>query len=115
MAQLDRRGWIGDAMHESLAPGATVLSVGEGFGELLVRLAGRLPDELLWRLRDWLEQLRDEWARTRGTELPRPGLRTAEPPEAVLQALFARGASLHNLEVVGAGLEEAFLTLTHNE
>ena len=36
-------------------------------------------------------------------------------PEAVLRALFARGASLHNLEVVGAGLEEAFLTLTHNE
>ncbi len=34
-------------------------------------------------------------------------------PEAVLQALFARGASLRNLEVVGAGLEEAFLTLTH--
>ena len=22
--------------------------------ELLVRLAGRLPDDLLWRLRDWL-------------------------------------------------------------
>ncbi len=36
-------------------------------------------------------------------------------PEAVLRALFARGASLRNLEVVGAGLEEAFLTLTHNE
>jgi len=36
-------------------------------------------------------------------------------PEAVLRALFARGATVHNLEVVGAGLEEAFLTLTHNE
>jgi len=36
-------------------------------------------------------------------------------PEAVLRALFARGASLRNLEVVGTGLEEAFLTLTHNE
>jgi ABC-2 type transport system ATP-binding protein len=36
-------------------------------------------------------------------------------PEAVLRALFTRGANVHNLEVVGAGLEEAFLTLTHNE
>ena len=35
-------------------------------------------------------------------------------PEAVLQALFTRGTTIHNLEVVGAGLEEAFLTLTHN-
>ncbi|HEX6348473.1 MAG TPA: ABC transporter ATP-binding protein [Candidatus Dormibacteraeota bacterium] len=33
-------------------------------------------------------------------------------PEAVLGALFRRGVHLHDLEVVGADLEEAFLTLT---
>ncbi len=36
-------------------------------------------------------------------------------PEAVLRALFARDAGIHNLEVVGAGLEEAFLTLTSDK
>ena len=35
-------------------------------------------------------------------------------PEALLAALFQRGAELSDLEVVGAGLEEAFLTLTSN-
>jgi ABC-2 type transport system ATP-binding protein len=34
-------------------------------------------------------------------------------PEVVLEALFARGARLRNLEVVGAGLDEAFLSLTN--
>jgi ABC-2 type transport system ATP-binding protein len=35
-------------------------------------------------------------------------------PEALLAALFTHGAELHDLEVVGAGLEEAFLALTGN-
>ncbi len=35
-------------------------------------------------------------------------------PEALLATLFRRGAELSDLEVVGAGLEEAFLTLTGN-
>lgn len=35
-------------------------------------------------------------------------------PEVVLQALFARGATLSNLEVVGASLEEAVIALTQN-
>jgi ABC-2 type transport system ATP-binding protein len=35
-------------------------------------------------------------------------------PEAVLKALFARGVAISDLEVVGADLEEAFLTLTHS-
>ncbi|HLL78608.1 MAG TPA: ABC transporter ATP-binding protein [Ktedonobacteraceae bacterium] len=35
-------------------------------------------------------------------------------PESLLAALFRRGAELSDLEVVGAGLEEAFLTLTSN-
>src|SRR5215813_9250376 len=34
-------------------------------------------------------------------------------PEAVLRRLFAQGAQLQNLEVVGAGLEDAVLMLTH--
>jgi ABC-2 type transport system ATP-binding protein len=38
-------------------------------------------------------------------------------PEAVLHALFERGVAIRDLEVVGADLEEAFLTLTgrHHE
>ena len=35
-------------------------------------------------------------------------------PEALLAALFRQGAELSDLEVVGAGLEEAFLSLTGN-
>jgi ABC-2 type transport system ATP-binding protein len=35
-----------------------------------------------------------------------------QQPEAVLAQLFQRGAQLHDLEVIGAGLEDAFLTLT---
>jgi ABC-2 type transport system ATP-binding protein len=36
-------------------------------------------------------------------------------PEAVLASLFQSGAELSDLEVVGAGLEEAFLELTSND
>jgi ABC-2 type transport system ATP-binding protein len=37
-------------------------------------------------------------------------------PEAVLRDLFARGVQIRNLEVVGADLEEAFISLTsHHE
>jgi len=35
-------------------------------------------------------------------------------PEALLATLFKQGAQLSDLEVVGAGLEEAFLSLTGN-
>ncbi|MGH2509405.1 MAG: ABC transporter ATP-binding protein [Ktedonobacteraceae bacterium] len=35
-------------------------------------------------------------------------------PEAILATLFKNGAELSDLEVVGAGLEEAFLALTRN-
>jgi SAM-dependent methyltransferase len=41
---IERRGWIGDDMIAALPQGAVVLSVGEGFGEMLVRLAARRPD-----------------------------------------------------------------------
>jgi len=33
-------------------------------------------------------------------------------PEAVLRELFRRGVDIDDLEVTGAGLEEAFLALT---
>ena len=40
--------------------------------ELLLRLAGRLPDELLWRMRDWLA---DDGREVLGATLPRELLR----------------------------------------
>jgi len=40
--------------------------------ELLLRLAGRLPDELLWRMRDWLA---DDGREVLGAVLPRELLR----------------------------------------
>jgi hypothetical protein len=40
--------------------------------ELLLRLAGRLPDELLWRMRDWLA---DDGQEVLGSTLPRELLR----------------------------------------
>jgi hypothetical protein len=33
-------------------------------------------------------------------------------PEAVLREIFRRGLEVHDLEVAGADLEEAFITLT---
>jgi ABC-2 type transport system ATP-binding protein len=52
----------------------------------------------------------------RGLELSNHHVRLlSSEPEAVLAALFAQGVRLHNLEVVGAGLEEAFLSLTSDE
>jgi len=49
------------------------------------------------------------------TTLERDGDRVrllSAEPEALLRELFRRGAALHDLEVVGADLEEAFLALT---
>jgi len=39
----------------------------------------------------------------------------SDEPEQVLAALFQRGVQMRNLEVVGADLEEAFLSLTGHE
>jgi ABC-2 type transport system ATP-binding protein len=36
-------------------------------------------------------------------------------PETVLRELFNRGVEMHNLEVAGADLEEAFVAMTHHE
>jgi len=52
--------------------------------------------ESTWRLRGWLEGLRDEWLQTRGWTLPRPQRRSGDPSEglantnAETQALVAQ-------------------------
>jgi hypothetical protein len=35
-------------------------------------------------------------------------------PERVLRELFSRGVEIHDLEVSGADLEEAFVAMTHH-
>jgi ABC-2 type transport system ATP-binding protein len=50
-----------------------------------------------------------------GLDLSAHRVRCLSPePETVLRELFARGVPIRNLEVVGAGLDEAFLNLTQN-
>lgn len=52
------------------------------------------------------------------SSVQRVGLRVrllSSAPETVLGALFARGVTLTDLEVTGADLEEAFVTLTRQE
>ena len=44
LRHLEATGWIGDAMIDGVPAGDLVLSVGEGCGEMLVRLATRRPD-----------------------------------------------------------------------
>jgi ABC-2 type transport system ATP-binding protein len=68
-------------------------------------LAQRPPDDLLAGLPA------ERFATTDLAEGVRVSFLSNEP-EVVLAALFARGAPLRNLEVVGAGLEEAFLSIT---
>jgi hypothetical protein len=70
--------------------------------ELLVRLAGRLPDDLLWRLRDWLAA---GSRATLGATLPRELLRhrvgLADDERELLEASVGGwGASRHLLDAV---------------
>jgi hypothetical protein len=70
--------------------------------ELLVRLAGRLPDELLWRLRDWLAA---GSADALGATLPRELLRhrvglTEDERELLERSAGRWGASRHLLDAV---------------
>ena len=63
--------------------------------ELLLRLAGRLPDELLWRLRDWLAA---QSTAALGATLPRELLRhriglTEQECELLASAVGEWGAS----------------------
>ncbi|WP_219417159.1 hypothetical protein [Pseudonocardia nigra] len=74
----------------------------EACHELLVRLAGRLPDELLWRLRDWLAA---DGGAALGTTLPRELLRhrvglTDDERDLLATALEAWGAPLALLDAV---------------
>ncbi|MGI9002381.1 MAG: hypothetical protein ACR2GH_12040 [Pseudonocardia sp.] len=70
--------------------------------DLLVRLAGRLPDELLWRLRDWLAA---GGHIALGAMLPRELLRhrvglTDEERELLVAAVAGWGASQRLLDAV---------------
>jgi len=59
--------WIGDKMIAGLAPGATVLSVGEGYGELVLRLAQARPDVRF--IASDLSVTRCEWAARAASQL----------------------------------------------
>jgi hypothetical protein len=49
----------------------------------------------------------------RGVEISGASVRLlSNEPETVLRALFERGVVIRDLEVVGAALEDAFLSLT---
>jgi hypothetical protein len=70
--------------------------------ELLVRLAGRLPDDLLWRLRDWLAA---DSPATLAATLPRELLRhriglTDDERELLEASVGGWGASRHLLDAV---------------
>jgi hypothetical protein len=70
--------------------------------DLLVRLAGRLPDDLLWRLRDWLAA---EARGALGATLPRQLLRhrlglTDDERELLVTAVGQWGASRRLLDAV---------------
>ncbi|GEL18426.1 hypothetical protein [Pseudonocardia asaccharolytica] len=70
--------------------------------ELLLRLAGRLPDDLLWRLRDWLSV---EGRSAVGATLPRALLRnriglTADERDLLVQAVGGWGAPRRLLDAV---------------
>lgn len=70
--------------------------------ELLVRLAGRLPDDLLWRLRDWLAS---GGRAALGATLPRELLRhriglTDDERDLLEAAVGGWGASRHLLDAV---------------
>lgn len=84
------------------APAATGTSAEQAGHDLLLRLAGRLPDAALWRLRDWLAVD----ARTvLGATLPRALLRhrvgiTESEYELLVDAVGGWGASRRQLDAV---------------
>ena len=82
--------------------------------DLLVRLAGRLPDDLLWRLRDWLA---DGGRAALSATLPRELLRhrvglTEDERELLVAAVGEWGASRRLLDSVlpAHGADELFFT-----
>jgi hypothetical protein len=79
-----------------------VSSAEQACHELLVRLAGRLPDDLLWRLRDWLAAGSPA---ALGATLPRELLRhrvglTDEERELLERSAESWGAPRHLLDAV---------------
>jgi hypothetical protein len=82
--------------------------------DLLVRLAGRLPDELLWRMRDWLA---GDGRAVLSATLPRELLRhrvglTDEERDLLVEAVGRWGASHRLLDAVLPALASDELTVT---
>ncbi|GAA1251624.1 hypothetical protein GCM10009609_13700 [Pseudonocardia aurantiaca] len=82
--------------------------------DLLVRLAGRLPDELLWRMRDWLA---DGGRSVLGATLPRELLRhrvglTDAERDLLETAVGEWGASHRLLDAVLPALDPDEVTVT---
>ncbi|OLL74844.1 hypothetical protein Ae168Ps1_3242 [Pseudonocardia sp. Ae168_Ps1] len=84
----------------------TTVAAAPAAHELLLRLAGRVPDELLWRLRDWVAAGDDEAI---GAVLPRTLLRhrigLTDDERELLSAVVPSGSASHRL--VGAVLAGA--------
>ncbi len=62
--------------------------------------------ESTWRLRGWLEGLRDEWLRARGWALPRPQPRSGDPSERLVNTNVrdpGAGGSAHGRRTCGSG------------
>jgi hypothetical protein len=82
-----------------------VSSAEQACHELLVRLAGRLPDDLLWRLRDWLAAgSKAALGATMPRELLRHRIGLAEDERELLERSVGEwGASRHLLDAVLLG------------
>ena len=66
--------------------------------DLLVRLAGRLPDELLWRMREWLaDGGREVLAATLPRELLRHRVGLTDHERALLEAAVGEWSASHRL------------------
>jgi len=78
------------------------------------RIKSRVPGRRVsFRLDPALEPSALSWPGARGITIDGPWVRfLSNEPEAVLGSLYARGIRPTDLEVVGADLEEAFLSLT---
>ncbi|OLT19939.1 hypothetical protein BJF78_10295 [Pseudonocardia sp. CNS-139] len=82
--------------------------------ELLLRMAGRLPDELLWRMRDWLaDGGRDALAATLPRELLRHRVGLTDHERDLLEtAVVEWGAAHQLLDAVLPALDPDEVTVT---
>jgi ABC-2 type transport system ATP-binding protein len=92
--------------HGRIVAEGTPTEIKARVGGKRIRCITRIPLEELLRLPGVVTARRDE-AFGAAAEL------TASRPEVVVAELLRRDPDLSGLEVLGAGLEEAFLALTH--